>query len=409
MDVELLEQLLNEDESATLDFKQGHYAFAGATNEQKSELLKDILAFANAWRRTEAYVLIGVTEVRGGKGQVVGVTDHLDEASLQQFVDSKTNRPVEFSYEVVHVEGVHIGVIRIPVQERPFFLLKNYGRLTAREVYIRRGSSTAIADPDEIARMRLHADISFQSAQLSIEFADVNNHRILGPSASISLAAYSIPNSVLFIDYVSRAQEGGRWNISVGYLANKDYYREYANYLSYTSTLMPFRLSVHNSGSLLVHRALIVIRVDKNTNMLFREEQQYPERPVAGVNLVTPLWNEHLITESQTDYPGKVIIADRSEDWEISITLGDIQPKATIVSDLFYIFSADLVDRVVDLDAILFMDEGDPLEMPLAISLVYDLTPITSQVTLEQIIDANERREEQRLNEEIEKLRKLYG
>src|SRR5258706_12630577 len=33
----------------TLDFKEGQYAFARATPEQKSELLKDILAFANAY------------------------------------------------------------------------------------------------------------------------------------------------------------------------------------------------------------------------------------------------------------------------------------------------------------------------------------------------------------------------
>jgi len=55
MNNELFEQLLYEDESTTLDFKKKQYLFAKATEEEKSELLKDILGFANAWRRSEAY------------------------------------------------------------------------------------------------------------------------------------------------------------------------------------------------------------------------------------------------------------------------------------------------------------------------------------------------------------------
>ena len=51
MDKNLFEVLLYQNESETLDFKEDQYAFDGATDIQKSELLKDILAFANSWRR----------------------------------------------------------------------------------------------------------------------------------------------------------------------------------------------------------------------------------------------------------------------------------------------------------------------------------------------------------------------
>src|SRR5579864_5379397 len=61
----LFERLLYEEESTTLDFKKEQYRFAKATEYEKSELLKDILGFANAWRRSEAYILIGVEEMRG--------------------------------------------------------------------------------------------------------------------------------------------------------------------------------------------------------------------------------------------------------------------------------------------------------------------------------------------------------
>src|ERR1039458_5748264 len=93
MDIDLLERLLYEEESETLDFKAQQYPFDGASDDQKSELLKDILAFANAWRRTDGYILIGVEEVRAGRSIVRGVATQLLNQNLQQFVTSKTNRP----------------------------------------------------------------------------------------------------------------------------------------------------------------------------------------------------------------------------------------------------------------------------------------------------------------------------
>ena len=56
MNPTLLEELLNEEESPSLDFKRDQYPFQGESNDVKSELLKDILAFANSWRHTEATV-----------------------------------------------------------------------------------------------------------------------------------------------------------------------------------------------------------------------------------------------------------------------------------------------------------------------------------------------------------------
>ncbi|MBA3246822.1 MAG: putative DNA binding domain-containing protein [Pyrinomonadaceae bacterium] len=70
MNATLMEELLNEDESSALDFKRDQYPFEKASDEQKSEFLKDILAFANAWRRTDAYILVGVEDVKGGRSNV---------------------------------------------------------------------------------------------------------------------------------------------------------------------------------------------------------------------------------------------------------------------------------------------------------------------------------------------------
>ena len=68
------------EEGPTLDFKREQYRFNGATDQDKSKLLKDILAFTNSQRYRTAYILVGVEEGKGGRSEVVGVQDHLDDA-----------------------------------------------------------------------------------------------------------------------------------------------------------------------------------------------------------------------------------------------------------------------------------------------------------------------------------------
>ena len=143
-----LENLLRESECTYLDFKRDPYPFVGATDQAKSELLKDILAIANADKQGDGYILIGVEEVRGSRSRVHGVKVHLSDNDLQQFVSTKLNRPLTFSYQVVPCDGVTIGVIHIPAQDRFFYLKSDYGNLQANIVYYRLGSSTAKATPD---------------------------------------------------------------------------------------------------------------------------------------------------------------------------------------------------------------------------------------------------------------------
>ena len=150
----LFETLLYKHEGEELDFKRDQYPFEKATPEQKSELVKDIVAFANAWKTCDAHILIGVEEVKGGRAKVVGVSHHIDDAKIQQLVNSKTSTQVRFAYLAEEIDGKPVGVLRIERdQDRPIVLKNNFGKLTKDMVYIRRGSSTDTAKPDEIARM----------------------------------------------------------------------------------------------------------------------------------------------------------------------------------------------------------------------------------------------------------------
>ena len=182
---EQFEHLLNENEGSSLDFKRSQYKFLNANEEEKSELLKDILAFANAFRRADAYILIGVQEKENGKAEIVGITENIDDAQLQQFINTKTQRPTEFSYFSFQRGEQIVAAIRIPVQHRPIYLVKDYGKLKKNIVYIRRGSATAEASPDEIAQMGNSFGSSHMAIpQIRITFED--NSEIL----KIKLAPY---------------------------------------------------------------------------------------------------------------------------------------------------------------------------------------------------------------------------
>ena len=180
MDNYLIEQLLNENESTSLDFKQAQYPFDGESDDVKSELLKDILAFTNSWRRTDAYILIGVQEVKGGRSNVIGVSKHLADNSLQQFVNSKTSKPVTFSYNSVQFEDKQLGVIQIQLQTRPVYLTKDYGKLKKNAVYIRRGSSTDESSPDEVAKMGMATAEEAKQLSLELQFANIELREFLG-------------------------------------------------------------------------------------------------------------------------------------------------------------------------------------------------------------------------------------
>lgn len=154
IDIKLLTSLLYEEESNYLDFKRDQYHFTKCNDMQKSELLKDMLSFANGWRRADAYILIGVKEKKAEKNEVVGIEELLDDSTLQQFVNSKVQKPINFIYNNIKLDEKFIGVIKIPIQNRPFYLTKDFGKLKKNVVYIRRGTSTDEATPDEILTMK---------------------------------------------------------------------------------------------------------------------------------------------------------------------------------------------------------------------------------------------------------------
>lgn len=378
MDSVLFEQLLNEDESASLDFKRDQYAFQGASDHQKSELLKDILAFANAYRRTDAYILIGVDDVKGGRSRVVGVTSDLDDAQLQQFVNSKTNRALSFSYEVFAFEGVRVGIIHIPLQERPLYLERDYGKLKKHVVYIRRGSSTSEASPDEVHKMGVAAVVGRAAEPaLDLQFSDSKTRQPLGTSIEIESTIVSAPPP-------PRTIGGGTFSdqLLFSMTGNPEYHRELAEYVRSTSLLWPLGFTVKNTGSILAVNARLQITGERRENVKIIEESEYPERPKAGQLHATAFRMPNLAKNRiDVDYHG--------DEWTLTVEFGSVQPQATARSSGCFYVGAEEPTRL-EIEALIYCDNlGAPARVPLAIDFTTKHVRMT-QHELEAAADAED-------------------
>jgi len=282
---QLIEQLLYEEEGTSLDFKREQYPFAGETPDVKSELLKDILAFANSWRRSDAYILIGVSEVPGSRSQVVGATDHLDDANLQQFVNSKTQRPVTFSYRAVRCDSKEIGVVHIACQERPIFLKKDYGRLLKDVVYVRRGSSTDRALPDEIAKMgREQLAIAELVPDLTLAIASSRYETPEGLYARFSVRRLNTPQPEDLPNYRKEDRPFSDFE-----RVNYDYYRDLARYVAVAERTKGFHVIVNNIGRAVANDVRMECEVDLGTGLLLSDSSVFPRYPRTGHSMLTEI------------------------------------------------------------------------------------------------------------------------
>ena len=314
----ILETLLYQPEGSALDFKQEQYLFEGADIGSKAELLKDILAFANAWRLTTAYILIGVREVKGGRSDIVGVQKHLDDANLHQFVNGKTQRPVEFTYIPFHVEDVEIGVLELPLQERPFFLTRRYGPLEEDKVFIRDGSSTRVAKPDEITKMGAEQALG-AVPQFNLQFADLDKHFLLpSPSRVCSLILEpQLPSQTFSVT------RPGSLGTDIFY--NRNYSQEVIACTAERVLFTELGFCLRNNSGVAGRRIRFIGCMPKSDGTVIQEWIEEIPSPRRNISISRiPEW-----AVRGHDDPD-LTVREYDNRWEIDIDFGDVRPRDEI-------------------------------------------------------------------------------
>ncbi len=397
MNSELFERLLYEEESTTLDFKKEQYRFAKATDDEKSELLKDILGFANAWRRSDAYILIGVEDVRGGRSDVVGIpaADHLNDHSLQQFVNNLTNQPVRFRYEAFGFEGKQVGVICVEEQTRPIYLKRDYGKLKKQEVYVRRGSSTDPTKPaslEEVAQMRVGA--GHPAAELVVEFADVERDDSLGASIAWDAELCAMPEMETIPEW-EPARQRNPFGIDLSPVAfdpmnqpNGNYYRDLANYEFTRRLFRPVRLVVKNVGQVAANNVRGELTVPTNIGVMVVDESDLPDPPKRRREIMSAAMKG--IRPAFRRDPGEVTIDKNDERFRVEIDCHDLQPGRRVWSDIFYVGKGQTGD--LTLQGQVFADN---LPQPKDFTLTVSVTVTETSLSVDDLCSLPEPAEEE--------------
>lgn len=336
-----LQSFLYDDENNSLDFKSKQYCLS--EEDSKSELLKDILAFANSWRDSEAYIVIGIKEIKGKKNEVIGCNDHPDDAKLQQIINYKINNKINLAYEIYELEGKNIGVIRIPKQERPFYSEKDFGNVKKQVVYYRLGSSTASANPQEIYNMGKDDHINNQTNPiLDLKFVNANNHEELGTEVYGNIVSYFPPQYPLTDAYKQKKSHNGLYlpepNINQ---INRDYWRQLEEYHRMRNLLKPLQFAVTNISDYLAHNIHIEIQNKSANKVIVKSEDDYPYEPSA--NRDTQMFYSIIPIPEQLKKKNTHISIFNNE-WNLKLEIGDIKPKCTVYSDIFFIGATESIN-----------------------------------------------------------------
>jgi hypothetical protein len=290
VDADLIDELLYANEGVDLDFKREQYPWVNVSDLDKAELLKDILAFSNSFRRGDAHILIGVDEPPNSRPQLVGITTHLPDADLQQFVNSKTNRKVLFSYHVVVVRGMQVGVIRIEKQHRPIFLTRDFAfdqqkkrsMLTANTVYMRVGSSTTIATPDDIARMG--SPVRETVFDLDLQFANTDTKKPLGTTLGTTHEAVTCSDPIPeFTSY--SPPSSNPYGIAIPQIVypfdrdNRNFWREADQFFFFETVMARIGFCIENRSNVTLTDVTVEFSFPKVEGLVVFAKESAPDKP----------------------------------------------------------------------------------------------------------------------------------
>jgi hypothetical protein len=361
MDKNTLEILLNKVESDTLDFKSEQYRFYDASEEEKSKLLKDILAFANGWKETDAHIFVGVQEKDRRASNVAGVTVHLADNDIQEFVNTKTNKPINFAVQTLQRNAVELDIITIAqTQTRPIYCRRSYGKVSQGVVYIRRGSSTAIADPEEISSMgRTDAIAELAPVPtLGIEFGDPDQRIRFGTDHEIT------STDLLEPPQESPGSTPPDYRILPSFidaLQVKDplapQLTDWLAYLKAREFFSPLGFWLTNSGRYNVSNARIEVRFPKITGLKIVKRGEGPRRP------------EYPLRVDFLHIHDSLVLHDGADAYVIQFEYPRLQPKVQVWSPgLIYVGGTSTAR--CKCSVLIFADDlANPVEAELNLSI----------------------------------------
>ena len=226
-------------------------------------------------------------------------------------------------------DGGDIGVIEIPVQERPSYIRKEFGGLHANTVYKRDGSSTAVATPNEVARMG-EMRVSSSTPQVVLAWADLNSRKVLPSPCTVQ--------SLIFRPLLSKRMVAESQTTMADIIAavprrldyrNKNYLQEVIFYAFEKALFKPLGFHLRNQSAVVGKRIRFVGSVTKgdSTQVLdWAARKKWPQHSSLINPSVVPLAAQLQRLHSSPD----PCVQEHEEGWEITIDFGDVRPHDEI-------------------------------------------------------------------------------
>ena len=145
MNEQQLRNIIAQGENESVDLKRELHL---ENSNEKAEFIKDLISLANS-ATDIGYLIIGVDN----NGDLYG-TEALSEERLQQIAHTYIYPNIVLGYSNLVLDSKLIGIIEIQGIEKPHRVIKSIDRLLMNDVFVRHGSTTAKASPDEMFRMR---------------------------------------------------------------------------------------------------------------------------------------------------------------------------------------------------------------------------------------------------------------
>ncbi|WP_157796524.1 AlbA family DNA-binding domain-containing protein [Bacillus sp. FJAT-45037] len=145
-----------EREGTRLDFKKEQYI-----KEKYQDLIKDIMAMANAPIEGRRHIIIGVKDKPDGTKDYFSLNrdEIVDQATFQQIIRENVEPSIDFSYFTHEMDGNLFGVIEIEqCTNPPCMMRKDYKGLKKGECFIRKGSQQERMTRSDLDEMLKHKE-----------------------------------------------------------------------------------------------------------------------------------------------------------------------------------------------------------------------------------------------------------
>jgi hypothetical protein len=366
-DIDIFYRLLYEEASDILIFRPHEYKFDGALTMEKGELLRDIVSAANAWRRTDTYILVGVEAVKGERSRILGIINHLDEEKIRKFVNDILQEPILFYYKDLTIERKKIGMIHIPVQQRPFYLREDFANLKKYVIYVRRGDIIREADTEEAARIketRVEPDRSDMSFQ--VEFAHGGTQKILGDYLNLNTFSIETPPLDTLPDFKfsnDSKTTGDTCSFEIVERANPHFYREMAAHLQKIGSVGQIDFCITNTGLETAREVFLDINIeDPDREYFCLEEFEIPYRPD---KTAAPSNVKHLFSFISDN----IRVKWRPPFWIIQLQFNEIPSGKTVFSNTGLYIGAVTSLKLEMVGLLKARNLSPPLHVPLIIDI----------------------------------------